>query len=135
VRALAAQHPEWRRHKPPFEAALADDRDTPATRSAERGLAQSIVATHSDVTAEALDKRSRIGSAVSTPVHPVRILADARAAPLPARQPFQNLYISGGTSEPLRPCLEAVYHRVPPEQAIGSSIQSEFAVRKMGFRC
>ena len=123
VKAMAPQHPEWKT-KQPFKALL--DKDMKAWRAAgEKGLLKIVAATHTGMTTEVRQGRCGTGSrprgirASSGPIT-TRLSADAGAARLSARQRLQDLIVSGGGIEFMRPWVEKVYG-IPPEQVVGSS--------------
>jgi len=135
VRALAPRHPEWRTQQP-FAAVL--DGDLAALQAAgEHGLLELVMATHAGMTTD------EFAAVVET------WLADARHPALDrpytelVYQPmlellaylrdhgFKTFIVSGGGIEFMRPWAERVYG-IPPEQVVGSSIETTFEMRDTG---
>jgi phosphoglycolate phosphatase-like HAD superfamily hydrolase len=124
VKALAAQHPEWKTLEP-FKSALADDMAGLAA-SGEKGLLEIMAATHTGMTTDEFSKTVTdwIGSAqhprfkrpytdlVYQPM--IELLAYLRG------NGFKTFIVSGGGIEFMRPWTERVYG-IPPEQVVGSS--------------
>ena len=131
VKALSPAHPEWRRI-PAFKAALAGDVKALAA-GGEKGVAEIVAATHAGMTPEAFQAivsqwlenaehpkfKARYDSLVYQPM--LELLAYLRA------NGFKTYIVSGGGVEFIRAFSERVYG-VPPEQVIGSSIVTKFAV-------
>ena len=132
VKALAAQHPEWRQ-KQPFKAALEGDLKT-VFSSGEHGLIELIMETHTGMTTE--DFAQVVKDWLATAKHPrlnrpytecvyqpmLELLAYLRA------NGFKTFIVSGGGIEFMRPWTENVYG-IPPEQVIGSSVKTKFEMR------
>ena len=132
IKALAPQHPEWA-DKEPFASVLKGDVKA-ALGGGERALIEMAMATHAGMTTEEFEKI--VSDWISTAKHPktgrlytemvyqpmLEILAYLRASG------FKTFIVSGGGIEFMRPWAERVYG-VPPEQVIGSSIQTKFEVR------
>ncbi len=132
VKALAAQHPEWRQ-KQPFKAALEGDLKT-VFSSGEHGLIELIMGTHTGMTTE--DFAQVVKDWLATAKHPrlnrpytecvfqpmLELLAYLRA------NGFKTFIVSGGGIEFMRPWTENVYG-IPPEQVIGSSVKTKFEMR------
>jgi phosphoserine phosphatase len=132
VRLLAPQHPEWAQRQP-FQAALARDLRTLA-KSGEHGLMQLLLATHAGMTTEEFSRS--VGDWLATARDPrfqrpytelvyqpmLELLAYLRA------NGFKTYIVSGGGVEFMRVWTERVYG-VPPEQVIGSSIETKFEMR------
>jgi phosphoserine phosphatase len=132
VRALAADHPEWKTRQP-FKAAI--DGDMKALGEAgEKGLLQLIMATHSGVTIEEFDAIVR--EWIKTARHPtakrpynemifqpmLEVMTYLRA------NGFKTFIVSGGGSEFMRPWVEQAYG-IPPEQVVGSRAKIKYEVR------
>jgi phosphoglycolate phosphatase-like HAD superfamily hydrolase len=124
VRALAAQHPEWK-DRQPFKAVL--DRDMKAlAATGDRGLNEIVAATHTGMTTDAFGKL--VLEWIATSRHPkfnrpytelvyqpmLELLDYLRA------NGFKTFIVSGGGIEFMRPWVERVYG-IPPEQVVGSS--------------
>ncbi len=132
VKALAAQHPEWRQ-KQPFKAALEGDLKT-VFSSGEHGLIELIMGTHTGMTTE--DFAQVVKDWLATAKHPrlnrpytecvyqpmLELLAYLRA------NGYKTFIVSGGGIEFMRPWTENVYG-IPPEQVIGSSVKTKFEMR------
>jgi phosphoserine phosphatase len=131
VKALAPQHPEWRR-KQPFKAALAGDVKALAAGGA-KPLMELIATTHAGgdpedfqalaaewlAHAENPKFKARYDRLVYQPM--LELLDYLRA------NGFKTYIVSGGGVEFLRAFAERAYG-VPPEQIIGSSIVTKFAL-------
>ena len=124
VKAMAAQHPEWRTTEP-FRWVLADDRPALAAMG-EKGILEIMAATHAGLTTE--EFRQIVLDWLSTARHPRfhRPYTDLVYQPmlelmafLRANQ-FKPFIVSGGGIEFMRPWTERVYG-IPPEQVVGSS--------------
>ena len=129
VKAMAPQHPEWK-HKQPFQAVLTGDMKT-LVASGELGLAQILMATHAGMTTDEFAKT--VGDWIATAQQPrfhrpytecvyqpmLELMAYLRA------NGFKTYIVSGGGIEFMRPWTEKTYG-VPPEQVVGSSIETTF---------
>ena len=132
VKALAPQHPEWRR-KQPFKKLLSTPREETVAVT-ERELMEIVMATHAGMTTTEFEQTVR--DWLATARHPqtgrlytemvyqpmLEVLAFLRA------NGFQTHLVSGGGVEFMRVFAEQVYG-VPPEQVIGSSIKTRYEVR------
>jgi phosphoglycolate phosphatase-like HAD superfamily hydrolase len=132
VKALAPAHPEWKTHQP-FRAVLEDDRKALAA-AGEHGIAELVMATHAGMTTDEFAATVRDWLAKAR--HPrfdrpytelvfqpmLELLAYLR------ENGFQTWIVSGGGVEFLRVFAESVYG-IPPQQVVGSSIQTEFQMR------
>ncbi len=132
VKALAPQHPEWQTTQP-FQAVLENDMQALAA-SGEHGLLELVMATHAGNTTE--EFAQTVKDWLATAQHPrfkrpytelvyqpmLELLAYLRA------NDFKTFIVSGGGIEFMRPWTEQVYG-IPPEQVIGSSIKTKFAMR------
>jgi phosphoglycolate phosphatase-like HAD superfamily hydrolase len=135
VRALALQHPEWK-NKEPFASLLKGDVKA-ALAGGEKAILEIVMATHAGMTTTAFEKIVR--DWIATARHPqtkqlftemvyqpmLELLAFLRA------NSFKTFIVSGGGIEFMRPWTEAVYG-IPPEQVVGSSIQTRFEMRGDG---
>ena len=132
VKALAAQHPEWKQ-KQPFKGVL--DGDTKAVMSSgERGLLELMAATHAGNTTDEFERI--VSDWIATARHPkfnrpytemvyqpmLEVLAYLRA------NGFKTFIVSGGGVEFMRPWVERVYG-IPPEQVVGSRAKVQYEVR------
>jgi phosphoserine phosphatase len=133
VKAMAPEHPEWKK-KQPFKAVL--DNDMRALAAAgERGLVEIIMATHADMSTDAFERV--VGDWLSKARHPrfkrpytecvyqpmLELMTYLRA------NGFRTYIVSGGGIEFMRPWTERVYG-IPPAQVVGSSIKTKFMLRR-----
>jgi hypothetical protein len=132
VKALAAQHPEWK-DKQPFKGVLENDVDA-VLAGGEKALIELVMATHAGMTTTEFERivKDWIGAArhpgtgqlyTAMVYQPMLELLDYLRA-----NDFKTYIVSGGGIEFMRPWVEAVYG-VPPEQVIGSSIKVKYEVR------
>jgi hypothetical protein len=132
IKALAPAHPEWK-DKQPFKAAIAGDLKTVAA-GGEHALLELVMSTHAGMTTDAfaqtvedwlaLAKHPRFNRPYTELVYQpmLELLAYLRA------NGFKTFIVSGGGIEFMRPWTEIVYG-IPPEQVIGSSIETKFELR------
>lgn len=132
VKALAPQHPEWKTTEP-FASLLAGDVKR-ALAGGERAILEIVMATHAGMTTA--EFATIVQAWLATAKHPVtkrpytemvyqpmlELLAYLRA------NDFKTYIASGGGIDFMRPWTSAVYG-VPPEQVIGSSIETKLDVR------
>ena len=132
VKALAAQHPEWRTTQP-FQAVLEGKVTSPAALDEEE-LRKIIAATHSGMTTDEFnaivadwlattkDERfmRRYTELVYQPM--LELLAYLRA------NGFKPFIVSGGGQDFIRVFADET-HSVPPEQVVGSTTATEFQLR------
>lgn len=132
IRALAPDHPEWKDQEP-FASVLRGDVKA-ALATGERALLEMAMATHAGMSTEEFE--TMVAAWVRTAKHPttgrlytelvyqpmLELLAYLRA------HGFKTFIVSGGGIEFMRVFSERVYG-VPPEQVIGSSIQTKYEVR------
>jgi phosphoglycolate phosphatase-like HAD superfamily hydrolase len=136
IKAMAAEHPEWKDTQP-YKAVL--DGDVQALASAgEKGLLEIIGATHTGMTTEAFT--AIVEEWISNARHPrfnrpytdlaykpmIELLGYLRA------NGFKTFIVSGGGIEFMRPWTEKVYG-IPPEQVVGSSGVTEFKLGADGI--
>ncbi len=132
IRELAPQHPEWKTQEP-FASVLKGDIQG-ALAGGEHGLMELAMATHSGMTSEEFDrivsdwigtaKHPKTGKPFTEMVYqPMLELLDYLRA-----NGFKTFIVSGGGIEFMRPWAERVYG-IPPEQVVGSSIQTKFELR------
>jgi hypothetical protein len=129
VKELAPQHPEWK-DKEPFASLLRGDVKA-ALEGGEKAIMEIVMATHAGMTTVEFEKI--VKDWITTATHPetgrhytemvfqpmLELLAYLRA------NDFKTFIVSGGGIEFMRPWTEAVYG-IPPENVIGSSIQTTF---------
>lgn len=132
VKTLAPEHPEWKT-KPPFKGVLAGDLQA-VLAGGEKSLLQIIAATHAGMTSD--EFANIVQEWIATAKHPktgqryqdmiyqpmLELLAYLRD------NGFKTFIVSGGGIEFMRPWTAAVYG-IPPEQVVGSSIQTQFEIR------
>jgi hypothetical protein len=135
VKALAAEHPEWRERQP-FKGVLEGDLKAVAA-AGEHGLLEMVMATHAGMTTA--EFTATVEAWLGTARHPtlqrpytqciyqpmLELLGYLRA------NGFQTWIVSGGGIEFMRPWTEEVYG-IPPQQVLGSSIKTRFEMRKDG---
>jgi phosphoglycolate phosphatase-like HAD superfamily hydrolase len=135
VKAMAAQHPEWKQQQP-FKAFLAGDRKALAEQG-EKALLTLVTAAHSGMTTD--DFATSVANWLATAKHPrfnrpyneliyqpmVELLAYLRA------NGFKTFIVSGGGGEFMRVFAEKAYG-IPPEQVVGSSGVTEFQLDAAG---
>jgi phosphoserine phosphatase len=135
VKALAPQHPDWKR-KQPFKSVLDDDRKALAALG-EKGFLQIMAATHTGMTSEEF---TRIATEwIATARHPRfnRPYTDLVYQPMlellayMRENGFKTFIVSGGGIEFMRPWTEKAYG-IPPEQVVGSSAVTRFELRGDG---
>ena len=132
VKTLAARHPEWKTTQP-FQAVLEGDVKTLAA-SGEHALLELVMASHAGMTSVEFEsvvtewlgkaRHPRLGRPYTDLVYQamLELLGYLRA------NGFKTYIVSGGGVEFMRPWTEKVYG-IPPEQVVGSSIQTKFEIR------
>ena len=132
VKALTAEHPEWK-DKEPFASLLKGNLKA-ALAGGEPAIFQIVMATHAGITTDEFEKTVR--DWISTAKHPqtgrlytemvyqpmLELLAYLRA------NGFKTFIVSGGGIDFMRVFSERVYG-IPPEQVIGSSGKLAFDQR------
>jgi hypothetical protein len=132
VKALAAEHPEWK-EKQPFKGVLEGDLEAVAA-TGEHGLLELVMASHTGMTTAEFEQI--VKGWLATASHPeldrpytelvyqpmLELLDHLRA------YGFKTYIVSGGGIEFMRPWVEEVYG-VSPEQVVGSSVKTKFEVR------
>jgi hypothetical protein len=135
VKELAPQHPEWKNQEP-FASLLKGDVRA-ALAGGQKAALEIVMATHAGMTTEEFEKI--VKDWIAKARHPqtkrlytemvyqpmLELLAFLRASG------FKTFIVSGGGIEFMRPWAEAVYG-IPPEQIVGSSIKTKFAMREKG---
>lgn len=131
VKALAADHPEWKEEQP-YKAALENDMKTLGSLG-EHGLLEIVMASHAGNTVEEFEQI--VKDWLATARHPgldrpytdlvyqpmLELLAYLRA------NDFKTFIVSGGGIEFMRAWVENVYG-IPKDQVVGSSIKTEFVL-------
>lgn len=131
VKTLAPQHPEWKQ-KEPFKSILEGDMKGIA-KGGEKGIVELGMATHAGMTTDqfarivtdwfATARHPRTGKPYDEMTFlPMRELLDYLRA-----NGFRTYIVSGGGVEFMRPITEKAYG-IPPEQVIGSTITTEYAI-------
>jgi hypothetical protein len=131
VRAMAADHPEWVT-KQPFQAVLENDMQA-LVASGMDGLVTILGATHAGMTADAFAQLVR--EWIATAEHPrwKRPYPATSYAPMVELlhylrdNGYRTYIVSGGGVEFMRAFALDAYG-VPPDQIIGSTIKTEFAI-------
>ncbi len=132
IRALAPQQPQWENQEP-FASVLRGDLQA-ALAGGEPALLELVMATHAGMTTDEFtvivkdwlatarhpQTQRRFTEMVYQPM--VELLAYLRA------HDFKTFIVSGGGVEFMRACAEQIYG-IPPEQVIGSSGQTQYALR------
>jgi hypothetical protein len=135
VKALAPQHPEWRDLQP-FKAVLEDDRQA-LLAGGMKALLDILVNTHAGNTSDEFEQivlewiggahHPETGRPYTEMIYqPMLELLDYLRA-----NGFRTYIVSGGGIEFMRAWVEGVYG-IPPEQVIGSSIETRFEMREEG---
>jgi hypothetical protein len=132
VKTLAAQHPEWRDQQP-FKAVLEDDLAA-FLAGGTKAILDVLIATHGGNTTDEFEqivldwiasaRHPRTGRLYTEMVfQPMLELLETLRA-----NGFRTYIVSGGGIEFMRAWVEDVYG-IPPEQVIGSSIETGFEMR------
>ena len=133
VKTLAPQHPDWKTSQP-FRAVLEGDVKALAA-SGEHGLIELVMASHAGMTTVEFEtlvtewlgkaRHPKLGRPYTDLVYQpmLELLAYLRASG------FKTYIVSGGGVEFMRPWTEKIYG-VPPEQVVGSSIQTKFEIQR-----
>jgi hypothetical protein len=135
VKALAAQHPEWHEQQP-FKAVLEDDIEG-FLAGGLKAILDVLVAAHGGNTSSEFEqivldwiasaRHPRTGRLYTEMVFQpmLELLSYLRS------NGFRTYIVSGGGIEFMRAWVEDVYG-IPPEQVIGSSIETKFEMRDSG---
>ena len=135
VKVLAAEHPEWGEQQP-FKAVLEDDMDT-LLAGGMKAILEVLKVTHGGNTTDEFEaivcdwitsaRHPRTGRLYTEMVYQpmLELLEYLRA------NDFRTYIVSGGGIEFMRAWVEQVYS-IPPEQVIGSSIETKFEMRGSG---
>jgi len=132
VKAMAAQHPEWK-SKPAFAAVLKGDMQGLAA-TGEKGILGIVAATHTGMTTDEFTQA--VQEWITTAKHPKtgRLYTDMVYQPMLEllsylrANGFKTFIVSGGGVEFMRPWTERVYG-IPPEQVVGSAGKMKLEVR------
>ena len=132
IKAMAPQHSEWKEQEP-FASVLKGDIKK-ALAGGEKALLEMAMATHADMTVNEFSQL--VTDWLATAKHPTtgRLYTEMVYQPMLEvlsylrANGFKTYIISGGGIEFMRPWAERVYG-IPPEQVVGSSIETKFEVR------
>lgn len=132
VRALAPQHPEWKKNQP-FKAILEGDIKT-ALAGGEKSLGALFAATHAGMNDEEFDKI--VSDWTKTAKHPRSQKPYTEMVFQPMLElldylrdnGFKTFIVSGGGIDFMRPWAEQVYG-IPAEQVVGSSLKVKYEVK------
>lgn len=135
VKALADLHPEWRETQP-FKAILEDDMET-FLSGGMKALLEVLYVTHGNTTTDEFE--GIVLEWITSARHPStgRLYTEMIYQPMLElldylqTNGFRNYIVSGGGIEFMRAWVEDVY-QIPPEQVIGSSIETKFEMRPEG---
>ncbi|MDM9628417.1 HAD family hydrolase [Rhizobium sp. S152] len=131
IRALAPEHPEWN-EKEPYKSLLAGDLKSVAA-GGEKSLVELGMATHAGMTTD--EFAAIVKDWFATARHPKAGKPYDEMTFLPMRElldylranGFKTYIVSGGGVEFMRVITEKAYG-IPPEQVIGSTIATQYAV-------
>jgi phosphoglycolate phosphatase-like HAD superfamily hydrolase len=132
IKAMAPQHPEWRR-KEPFASVLKGDMARVAA-SGEQAVLQIVAATHAGMTTDEFADAVREWIASARHPQTKRLYTEMVYQPMLEllsylrANGFKTFIVSGGGVEFMRPWTERVYG-IPPEQVIGSAGKLKFEER------
>jgi phosphoglycolate phosphatase-like HAD superfamily hydrolase len=132
VRALSAEHPEWKTTQP-FKVAVDGDLKGLAA-AGEKGIVLLLATTHTGMSIDDFDAAVR--QWMTTATHPSSKLPYTRMTYQPMVEVmtylrangFKTFIVSGGGTEFMRPWVEQAYG-VPPEQVVGSRGKLRYEVR------
>jgi hypothetical protein len=132
VKTLAPQHPEWKTEEP-FASILKGDFKT-AIAGGDHAILELFMVTHAGMTTAEFEQIVR--DWIATAKHPKtgHLYTDMVYRPMLEvltylrENGFKTFIVSGGGIEFMRPWAEKVYG-IPPEQVVGSSIKTTFAMR------
>ena len=135
VKDLAGLHPEWQETQP-FKAILEDDMET-FLSGGMKALLEVLYATHGHTTSDEFEQI--VLEWITSARHPStgRLYTEMIYQPMLElldylqANGFRNYIVSGGGIEFMRTWVEDVY-KIPPEQVIGSSIETKFMMRPEG---
>lgn len=129
IRAMAPQHPEWKK-KQPFKGILEGDVKT-ALAGGEKAVFELLMTTHAGMTTEAFEQT--VKNWLATATHPktgkhynemvyqpmLELLDYLRA------NGYKTFIVSGGGIDFMRVWVEEAYG-IPPYQVVGSSIKTKY---------
>ena len=132
VKMLADAHPEWQEQQP-FKDILEDNIEG-FLSGGMKALLEVVMATHSNTNSDEFEQI--VLEWITSARHPRtgRLYTEMIYQPMLElleylqTNGFRNYIVSGGGIEFMRAWVEDVY-RIPPEQVIGSSIETKFEIR------
>lgn len=132
VETLAPRHPEWKTAEP-FASVLRGDLKAFAA-AGEKGLMELVAATHAGMTDDEFERI--VTDWMATARHPTTSKPYTEMVYQPMLElldylranGFKTFIVSGGGIQFMRPWTWQVYG-IPPEQVVGSSIQTQFELR------
>ena len=135
IKAMAPEHPEWKTTEP-YASILKGDVNA-ALAGGEHAILELVMATHAGMTTE--EFTAIVKDWLATATHPKTGMAFTDMTYQPMKEllahlrehGYKTFIVSGGGIEFMRPWTEAVYG-IPPEQVVGSSIRTGYAVREDG---
>lgn len=132
IRAMAAQHPEWK-EKQPFKAVIENDMEA-LKAAGMKGIEEIVMVSHvGNTTAEFANT---VRAWIDTAKHPVKQKKYTELTYRPMKElirylqqhQFKVFIVSGGGIEFMRPWTAEVYN-IQPENVIGSSIKTKLEFR------
>ncbi|WP_261337782.1 HAD family hydrolase [Rhizobium leguminosarum] len=131
IKALAPEHPEWKETEP-FKSVLAGDLGG-VFKGGAKGVVDLAMTTHAGMTTDEFSKI--VADWFASARHPQTGKPYDQMTYLPMRElldylranGFKTYIVSGGGVEFMRPMTGKMYG-IPPEQVVGSTITTEFAV-------
>jgi phosphoglycolate phosphatase-like HAD superfamily hydrolase len=132
VKALAAQHPDWRTQEP-FASVIKGDM-AGVMAGGEKGIVQLLAATHTGMTTEEFSQTVQEWITTARHAQTKRLYTEMVYQPMLELltylrgNGFKTYIVSGGGVEFMRPWAERVYG-IPPEQVVGSSGKLKLEVR------
>lgn len=132
IKELAPSHPGWKETEP-FKYVLNGDIEK-ALAGGEEALLKMVMATHSGMTTD--EFADMVAKWITTAKHPKtgKLFTEMVYQPMLELLDYlrandiKTFIVSGGGIEFMRPWTEEVYG-IPPEQVVGSSVKTKFAVR------
>ena len=129
VKAMAADHPEWKEQQP-FKAVLENDMEE-LKKQGEHGLIQLVMTTHAGNTTEEFE--SHVKDWIATAKHPTKNVAYDKLVYQPMLEllrylranDFKTYVVSGGGVDFMRAFVTEIYG-IPEEQILGSRIKTKF---------
>lgn len=132
IKAMAADHPEWKTTQP-FQAVLENDLEA-LKASGQKGLMEILAVTHSGMTEAKFRATVQNWAAMATHPKTGRPYTEMIFQPMLEvldyfrANGFKTYIVSGGGVQFMRAMGLSAYG-IPPEQYIGSSIVSDFEIR------